>query len=142
MKKLIRKYLRKKLYGINIPKHYVFLRWLADIVKDEIITNEICHQLAYWLDYHPDFKGMLNDLFIIDNQVYIYTITPSIWIGKAGSVLENITHFLNYEDDGQKVADFQVNLIQVADTAPFSQVYHYLAHIKSHRIANDFGKNV
>ena len=141
MRKLIKKYLHKKLHGVNHPKHYAFLRWLAEIVKDEITTNDVCHDLAYWLDFNPDFKGMLNDLFLIDNQIYIYTITPSLWIGKAGSTLEDVSNFLNHDDSGAKISNYEINLIEIDNTTPFSQVYHYLAHIKSHRIIKESKKN-
>ncbi len=77
MKQLIKKYLKKKLNKSH-PKHYYFLRWLANIVMDKEQTKDVCASIARWM-YDNKYslqKLPLNDIFVLDKKLYNYTFLP------------------------------------------------------------------
>ena len=124
LKNWIKKYLKKHL---NVhPKNYYFLRWLADMGKNEKQMDDICAGVARWM-YDTDesnLLGHLNDLFVVDNNVYIVTFRPGLWIGKSGQTVESLKHSLNYNIDGEKINDYDIRFIEV-HKQPYSEVLSY-----------------
>lgn len=132
LKNWIKKYLKKHLNAH--PKHYYFLRWLADIVKDEKQMDEIYWFFAKWV-YDTDAAYLLdkfNDLFVVDNNVYIVTFRPGLWIGKRGQTVESLKHSLNYNIDEEKINDYDIQFIEV-HKQPYSEVLSY-----AHMYANNW----
>ena len=125
MKKLIRKYLKKHLNGH--PKHYYFMRWLADIVRDKKQTDDICAGVARWMHDTDESRllGHLNDLFVIDNRVYIYTYRPGLWIGRGGETTMSLEHSLNHDVNGEKIHDYDIWFIEIQGK-PYAEVAGYL----------------
>ena len=124
IKKLIKRYLKKNLTAH--PKHYYFLRWLADLVKDNKQTDNVCAGIARWIyDTNENYLlDKLNDLFVIDNNVYIYTYRPGLWIGKGGKTIDSLIHSLNYNIYNVKTHDYKIQLIEI-HKQPYSEVIGY-----------------
>ena len=53
-----------------------------------------------------------NNIFVIDDNVYVYTRHPGLWIGKGGRTIDAIEHRINYNLDGKKFYDFKLQLIE------------------------------
>ena len=119
MKRLIKKYLLKKLKSSREPKHYHFLRWLADVVKDKNATKDVYSSIASWLYEDESLNKLLqfNDIFVVDNIVFIYTHRPALWIGKAGRTVDSLEHKLNHKVNGEKVHDYKVRFIEEQHSA-------------------------
>ena len=111
MKKLIKKYLKNKLQ-VSHPKKYHFLRWLAECVKDAKKTDDALSGIAYYMMENKSDYLQFNDIFVIDDNVYVYTRRPGLWIGKGGLTIDAIEHRINYNLDGKKFYDFKLQLIE------------------------------
>ena len=111
MKKLIKKYLKRKLQ-VSHPKKYHFLRWLAECVKDVKKTDDALSGIAYYMMENKSDYLQFNDIFVIDDNVYVYTRRPGLWIGKGGQTLDAIEHRINYNLEGKKFYDFKLQLIE------------------------------
>ena len=118
MKKLIKKYLKKHLTAH--PKHYHFLRWLSEFVMDKESLKDVCYSIAGWV-YTSNSKlyMYLNDILVIDNIVYIYTMRPGLWIGKGGKTIDECKHYINHNRDDEKIHDYSIRLIEIQNT-PYS----------------------
>ena len=124
IKNQIKKYLKKHL-GTH-PKHYYFLRWLADIVKDSNQLNDVCAGVARWMydTNESNLLGHLNDLFVVDDNVYIYTFRPGLWIGKHGSICESLEHSLNHNVNDEKIHNYKIRFIEI-HKKPYSEIMGY-----------------
>ena len=113
IKKIIFKYLKSS------TKHYCFLRWLAELIKDEKVTKDVYSSIAYWLFTHDDTAKYLqfSDIFVVDNIVYIYTFRPGLWIGKAGRTVDDLMHSMNYNARDKKIHDYRINFIEERHSA-------------------------
>ena len=122
-KKQIEKYLKKHLTGH--PKHYHFLRWLSSIVEDNNKLIDVYASLAGYFyhkqdDYiHLDIMNIMQftDIFVVDNNVYIYTQRPGMWIGKAGCTIDEVQDRMNLNVNGQKVHDYKIQIIEDTKSA-------------------------
>lgn len=132
MKQLIKKYLKKKLNKSH-PKHYYFLRWLANIVMDKEQTKDVCASIARWM-YDNKYnlqKLPLNDIFVLDNKIYIYTFRPGLWIGKAGSTVYSCEDSINHNVNGVKVHNYEIHFIEIHKT-PFTELYGFLVSYENY----------
>ena len=122
-KKCIKKYLKKRLTGH--PKHYHFLRWLVELVIDKEQNNDVCCSIARWMydTRHSDLP--FHDIFTIDNNVYIYTYRPGLWIGNYGSIVEDCQKSINHNIYGDKIHDYEIRFIEVFKT-PYTVVFSYM----------------
>ena len=111
-KNKIRKYLRKHLTGH--PKHYYFLRWLADLVKDNGQLEDVCSGVASWICVNDENTLLphLSDLFVVGNNVYIVTYRPGLWIGKSGKTVGSLEHSLNHNINDEKINDYHIRFIE------------------------------
>ena len=127
MRKLIKKYLKKKL-ETRRPKHYYFLRWLSELVKDEMNTENVLAGIASWMVATGETFLPFNDIFVIDNAIYIYTHRPGLWIGKKDSVINSLEYSLNHNINDEKIHDYKISLIEcymVATTTIESYLHVY-----------------
>ena len=117
-KRLIKRYLLKKLNYAH-PKHYHFLRWLAEIVKDEKKTKDVYASIANYMFENDSAQRYLqfSDIFVVDDLVVIYTYRPGLWIGKGGSTMKEIENRLNYNLDGVKVNDYNITFVEEVHSA-------------------------
>ena len=111
MKRLIKKYLKSKLQGSH-PKHYHFLRWLAECVKDAKKTDNALSGIAYYFMENKSNYLQYNDIFVIDDIIYVYTRRPGLWIGKGGETVHAIEHRINYNLDGKKFYNFEIHFLE------------------------------
>lgn len=115
MKRLLEKYLLKKIRHNNREyKRYLFLRWLAEFVKDNNIetTSVVCGIAAYIYYEYNQLYDTLTDMFIVGNKVFIVTTRPGMWIGKSGETIEAIKKELNFDKNGQKISDYEIGIIE------------------------------
>ena len=122
-KKLIEKYLKKHLTAH--PKHYYFLRWLSSLVEDKNKLVDVYGSIAGYF-YHKQndltYTNVMEymhftDIFVVDNNVYIYTQRPGMWIGKSGQTIDSVQDRMNLNVNGQKVHDYKIYLIEDLDSA-------------------------
>lgn len=125
IKNQIKKYLTKK-FNCSHPKHYYFLRWLADIVMDKDEVKNVCASIAYWIynTKHDDLIALTHDILVINNKVYIYTYRPGLWIGKAGCTVYDCQDSINHNIDGEKIHDYKIYFIEGHKT-PWTELYGY-----------------
>jgi hypothetical protein len=97
---------------VSHPKKYHFLRWLAECVKDVKKTDDALSGIAYYMMENKSDYLQFNDIFVIDDNVYVYTRRPGLWIGKGGRTIDAIEHRINYNLDGKKFYDFKLQLIE------------------------------
>lgn len=124
-KKQIEKYLKKHLTGH--PKHYHFLRWLASLVKDKEKLITVYGAISGYFYYKQNDYTRLyiinvmqfTDIFVVDNNVYIYTQRPGMWIGKGGCTINEIEDRMNLNVNGQKQYNYKIELIEDNDSANY-----------------------
>lgn len=123
-KQQIEKYLIKHL--TSHPKHYHFLRWLVSLIEDRNKLIDVYGSLSGYF-YHKQKDINYNifnymqfiDIFVVDNNVYIYTQKPGMWIGKAGHTIDEIEDRMNLNVNGQKIHDYKIRLIEDNDSASY-----------------------
>lgn len=104
MKKLIRKYLKKHLKREN--KYYYFYRWFVSISKDKTQTKDMFYAVASWFSKNTDKVNLINnlqDIYVVDNVLYIVTLRPGLWIGKHGSIINSLIDHLKQENPNIEV---------------------------------------
>ena len=111
MKRIIKNYLAKKL-NVARPKNYAFLRWLVGFVECKEDKENVLASIANWIYYGKHYGLPLTDLFVIDNTIYLYTMRPSLWIGKSGKTIDSCADSINYNIDGEKVHDYQIQIME------------------------------
>lgn len=126
MKKRFYRFLHKR---ITHPRKYdyYFYRWIIEkfaVNKDEM--NKILVYLTAWMviKEHESLHQYLSDIFVFDGRIYIYTRRPGLWIGKAGCIIDDLIHSINY-NDGEKIYDYHIELIEDLSSYP-TQVYNKL----------------
>ena len=126
IKNQIKKYLTKK-FNCSHPKHYYFLRWLASLVMDSKEVKNVCMSIAHWMynTKHDNLIMYTHDIMVINNKVYIYTYRPGLWIGKAGSVVDDCEHSINHNINDQKIHDYKIHFIENHKT-PWTELYSSL----------------
>ena len=118
MKSLVRKYIVKQFCKSSRPssEKYIFLRWLAEKTKDRKETNYVIRTIAYFLE-ETNLILPYTDIFLVGKRVYIVTVRPGLWIGKGGSVVNNLLKRINCGLDGTKNSDYSVDFIEPKDSA-------------------------
>ena len=79
--------------------------------------RDVCRLISAW--FVETEKSLntyqLTDILILENDVYIYTRGPGIWIGKSGSTLKSLEDRMNHNLDGDKIHDYSINIIEDKD---------------------------
>ena len=104
--------------------NFYFLRWLAEINKNEKDTNYICNVIAKYMHGKKIVLPFL-DIFVVDNNVYIYTQYPGKWIGEKGKDVDELQRMINNNKDGELVHDFKLNIIKPTKTN-FNTIMNFL----------------
>ena len=104
---------------------YHLLRYIVSVVEDKEKTEDVLHSIAYWMSETKHDKLPFNDIFVVDDEVYIYTCRPGLWIGKAGCTIDSCQHSINHKVDGTKYRDLHLNLIEVRKDAT-AEIYGYM----------------
>lgn len=102
-------------------RHYLFLRFLAELVKDEQKTEGVYMDIGNFIQGKlPRLATLFTDIFVIDNYVYIQTPRPGLWIGKCGETIDAITREINH---GEKY-DYEIKLLE-DNTSPLYQIIRW-----------------
>jgi len=129
MKKLIKNYLKKHL-NCSHPKHYYFLRFLSEMVKDDNSNNRVFAGIARFMSNNR-INLPFSDIFVIDNIIYVYTLRPGLWIGRGGETIKKIENEINYNIEGQRLDDYSIQLLEEYKNANY-HIHHCIC------VYNDF----
>lgn len=126
IKKCITKYLLKYFNGSRRDKHYqyirdhvrfyLFLRWLAEFVKNEEDTEHVLSSIAHYM-YYTQLNLPFTDIFVVGDAVCVYTTRPGMWIGKGGSTIDKITEKINFNLEGKQTHNFKITLLETTQGA-------------------------
>lgn len=98
MIKLISAYLIKYLakhYKIDKNnKTYWFVRWLAELIKDDTTTTSVLINVATFINDNTFLYNMYSDVYVIDNTVVLVTNRPGMWIGKGGETIDSLKELI------------------------------------------------
>jgi hypothetical protein len=120
VKQIIKDYLKSKLnnttfrYNLRYNhRKYLFLRWLAEICKENQQTDDVIASIANYVQREiPRLASMFTDIFVIENYVYIQTKYPGMWIGKRGSTIDAISDEINNDANGNKMYNYEIQLLE------------------------------
>ena len=90
--------------------NYYELRAEAEKYISRPHTHYVCRMIGYYSN-NKNFRADFNDIFVIDNDIYIYTIRPGLWIGLHGQTIDDILEYLNTDGDGNKKYDYHIHFI-------------------------------
>ena len=80
--------------------------------------RDVCRLISAW--FVETEKSLntyqLTDILILENDVYLYTRRPGLWIGKSGSTLKSLEDRMNHNLDGDKIHDYSINIIEDKDS--------------------------
>ena len=118
----------KNTLNYNIRSHmedYPLYRYLASWLETMERNRDIRQSIASWmvLSKHEDLP--FTDIFVIDDEVYIYTYRPGLWIGKGGKTIDDCTYHINHKVDGTEYRKLNIHLIEAKDDA-LTDVYGYM----------------
>jgi len=111
-----------------IPNHmedYHLYRHLATWIENSERSKDIRHSIASWMVHSRHEDLPFNDIFVIDDEVYIYTYRPGLWIGKGGCTIDDCLYHINHKIDGTEYRKLNIHLIEAKDDA-MSDVYGYM----------------
>lgn len=129
LQRFIKRYLKKKL-NCSSPEDYHFLRWLAEHTKDEKATKNVLSDIALFM-FKNNTDIPFTDIFVVDENIYVYTVRPGLWIGKAGHIMDEILHYINYDSSDNNVSNYKIQLLENTKGAE-AEI------ITSIRVLNDF----
>lgn len=80
--------------------------------------RDICDLISIWLIETGKSTStyQLTDILVLGNDVYLYTTRPGFWIGKSGSTLKSLEDRVNHNLDGEKINDYEINIIEDKDS--------------------------
>lgn len=80
--------------------------------------RDVCRLISAW--FVETEKSLntyqLTDILILENDVYLYTKRPGLWIGKSGSTLKSLEDRMNHNLDGDRIHDYSINIIEDKDS--------------------------
>lgn len=130
MKKLFINFIENRI--VNPRKYnYLFYRWLLGLIIDKDETRNVFFQIAYYLNNKHEFLSYYDftDIFVLNNNVYIYTRKPGLWIGKGGKGIDDLENCINYTYDGEtKLYDYHIRIIEDIESSRylFYDIYSFL----------------
>lgn len=120
MKRIIINFLNKKFQDRKFLKihqgHFLFYRWLAYLVIDRQNTSDVLYSIARYMCDHK-LNLPFNDIFVVGDNVYIYTSRPGIWIGKMGSNHDAVVYAMNHDIEGKEIHNFTMDYIEDFNSA-------------------------
>ena len=80
--------------------------------------RDVCRLISAWF---VETEKSLNtcqlaDILVLENDVYLYTKRPGIWIGKSGTTLKSLEDRMNHNLDGERIHDYKINIIEDKDS--------------------------
>lgn len=118
--------LKKGLSDIqNHMEDYHFYRYMAYVIESKEKNKDIRYSIASWMCHSRHEDLPFNDIFVLDDEIYIYTYRPGLWIGRGGKTIDDCLYHINHKVDGTKYRDLKINLIESKNDA-VSEVYSYM----------------
>ena len=79
---------------------------------------DVCGLISIWLIETENSLNtyQLTDIIVLENDVYLYTKRPGMWIGKSGSTLKSLEDRMNHNLDGEMIHDYKINIIEDKDS--------------------------
>lgn len=120
MKKLIENYIEKwlakkgraKVFGRRTPyTKYLFARWVVELFSDKNKMKDAIFSISYYV-YITNLKLTFTDIFVVGNTVYVFTERPGFWIGKGGQTYDEIVKKLNFNINGEQIANYKLELVE------------------------------
>ena len=108
-------YVIKSFNKLKDRPNFYFLRWMADIHKDKKVTDYVCQMIAKYIT-SKEHKLPFLDVFVVDDNVFIYTPYPGKWIGKKGTDVDELQNTLNHNAKGEETHQFKVRIIEPTKT--------------------------
>lgn len=129
MKKLFSNFIENRI--VNPRKYnYLFYRWLLGLIIDKDETENVFFKIAHYLNNKHNFLSYdFTDIFILNNNVYIYTRRPGYWIGKGGKEIYDLENCINYNYNGEtKLHDYHIRIIEDTESSRYSlyNLYYFL----------------
>ena len=121
-------YIIKRFNNKKEKPNFYFLRWLSEVNKDQKVTNYVCHMIANYMSSKNSILPFL-DIFVVDDNVFVYTQCPGKWIGEKGCVTDELKRMLNYNSNGELVHDFKLRIIE-PDNTNYNCVMNFYEQIK------------
>lgn len=114
MKKILYNFLKKR---IKNPRkyNYYFYRWIIDSVINKEEVNDVIRSISYWMtkdDYKSRLSTYLTDIFVMNNDIYLYTRRPGLWIGKCGSNIDDLVHSVNFNINDERIHNYKIEIIE------------------------------
>lgn len=122
-------YIIKHFNNKKEKRDFYFLRWLSEINKNEKDTNYVCNKIAKFI-HNKNTNLPFLDIFVVDDNVFIYTPRPGKWLGEKACMIDELQHMLNYNTDGVQVHDFQLRIIEPENTN-YNTVMNFLRGYKA-----------
>lgn len=127
MKKLFINFIENRI--VNPRKYnYLFYRWLLGLIIDKDEMENVFFKITYYLNNkHEPYDFM--DIFILNNNVYIYTRRPGYWIGKSGKEIGDLENCINYNYNGEtKLHDYHIKIIEDTESSRYLlyNLYYFL----------------
>lgn len=110
----------------NHMEDYHFYRYMAYVIESKEKNKDIRHSIASWMCHSRHEDLPFSDIFVLDDEIYIYTYRPGLWIGRGGKTIDDCLYHINHKVDGTKYRDFKINLIESKNDA-LSEVYSYMS---------------
>lgn len=123
----------KKAFS-NIGSHmedYHLYRCLVSLLENKETTKDVRFSIASWMVHSRHEDLPFNDIFVIDDEVYIYTTRPGLWIGQRGRTIDDCLYHINHKVDGIEYRKLHINLIESKNDA-ISDVYGYMKACNSY----------
>jgi uncharacterized protein YciU (UPF0263 family) len=121
----------------NHMEDYHFYRYIASFVESREKNKDIRHSIASWMcdSRHEDLP--FSDIFVLDDEIYIYTYRPGLWIGRGGKTIDDCLYHINHKVDGTKYRKLNIHLIEAKDDA-MTDVYGYMRVCKPYADVNEY----
>lgn len=121
----------------NHMEDYHFYRYIASFVESREKNKDIRHSIASWMcdSRHEDLP--FSDIFVLDDEIYIYTYRPGLWIGRGGKTIDDCLYHINHKVDGTKYRKLNIHLIEAKDDA-ITDVYGYMRVCKPYADVNEY----
>ena len=80
--------------------------------------RNVCSLISIWLIETEKTTStyQLTDILVLENDVYLYTKRPGMWIGKSGSTLKSLEDRMNHNLDGERIHDYKIHIIEDKDS--------------------------
>ena len=90
---------------------HLYARFILSFTENTEFSHKICGDIARWIanNKYETLLPTLTDIYTSNNNVYIKTLRPGLWIGKAGMTIDSLTKYIRESQDNP---DIEINLVE------------------------------